>query len=153
MGLNLRCYFKFCPSSKRIKETTSCQLFDKLWNITNTNSKLELALVLARDQLTKTIRICMFFRKDTHPILLRMYHFMFHWDVSFFVNFGYMGCCDFSINNPKNTCFITWLSTWNITFWVKYSITKSGDNYIGTENCIKSLTFMLEKAKEDANPY
>ena len=47
--------------------------------------------------------------------------------VSFHVKFGYMGCCDFSINNPQNTCMVTWLLTWNITFWVKYSVKKSGD--------------------------
>ena len=47
--------------------------------------------------------------------------------VSFHVKFGYMGCCDFSINNPQNTCLVTWLLTWNITFWVKYSVKKSGD--------------------------
>ena len=40
---------------------------------------------------------------------------------SFHVKFGYMRCCDFSINNPQNTCLVTWLLTWNITFWVKYS--------------------------------
>ena len=27
--------------------------------------------------------------------------------VSFHVKFGYMGCCDFSINNPQNTCLVT----------------------------------------------
>ena len=43
--------------------------------------------------------------------------------VSFHVKFGYMGFCDFSINN---TCLVTWLLTWNITFWVKYSIKKIG---------------------------
>ena len=26
--------------------------------------------------------------------------------VSFHVKFGYMGCCDFSINNPQNTCLV-----------------------------------------------
>ena len=29
------------------------------------------------------------------------FHFSFH------VKFRYMGCCDFSINNPQNTCFVT----------------------------------------------
>ena len=38
-----------------------------------------------------------------------------------------MGCWDYSINNPQNTSLISWLLTWNITFWVKYSIKKSGD--------------------------
>ena len=47
--------------------------------------------------------------------------------VSFHVKFSYMGCCDFSINNPQNTCLVTWILTWNITFWVKYSIKKSGE--------------------------
>ena len=28
-------------------------------------------------------------------------------DVSFHVKFDYMGCCDFSINNPENTCLVT----------------------------------------------
>ena len=46
--------------------------------------------------------------------------------VSFHAKFGYMGCCDFSINNPQNTCLVTWLLTWNITFWVQCSIKKSG---------------------------
>ena len=27
--------------------------------------------------------------------------------VSFQVKFGYMGCCDFSINNPQNVCLDT----------------------------------------------
>ena len=27
--------------------------------------------------------------------------------VSFHAKFGYMGCCDFSINNPQNTCLVT----------------------------------------------
>ena len=39
-----------------------------------------------------------------------------------------MGCCDFSIINPRNSCLVTWLLTWNITFWVKYSIEKSGES-------------------------
>ena len=52
-----------------------------------------------------------------------MYHFMFHFMSSLVQNwFGNMGCCDFSINNPQNTCLVTWLLTWNITFWVKYSL-------------------------------
>ena len=46
--------------------------------------------------------------------------------VSFHVKFGNMRCCDFSINNPQNTCLVTWLLTWNIIVWVKYSIKKSG---------------------------
>ena len=36
-----------------------------------------------------------------------------------------MGCCDFSINKPQNTCLVTWLLTYNITFRVKYFIKKS----------------------------
>ena len=28
------------------------------------------------------------------------FHDLFH------VKFGYLGCCDFSINNPQNLCFI-----------------------------------------------
>ena len=47
--------------------------------------------------------------------------------VSFHVKFGNMRCCDFNINNPQNSCLDTWLSTWNITFWVKYSIKKIGE--------------------------
>ena len=35
---------------------------------------------------------------------------IFFKDVSFHVSshvkFGYMGCCDFSINNPENTCLV-----------------------------------------------
>ena len=27
--------------------------------------------------------------------------------VSFHVKFGYMECCDFSTNNPQNTCLVT----------------------------------------------
>ena len=27
-------------------------------------------------------------------------------DVPFYVKFGYMGCCDFSISNPQNTCLV-----------------------------------------------
>ena len=46
--------------------------------------------------------------------------------VSFYIKFGYMGCCDFSSNNLQNTCLVTCLLTWNVTFWVKYSIKKSG---------------------------
>ena len=38
-----------------------------------------------------------------------------------------MGCCDFSINYPQNSCLVTWLLKWNITFWVKYSIKKLSD--------------------------
>ena len=38
-----------------------------------------------------------------------------------------ISCCDFSTNNSQNTCLVTWPLTWNITFWVKYSIKKSGD--------------------------
>ena len=30
------------------------------------------------------------------------FHFLFH--VLFHVKFGYIGCCDFSINDPQNTC-------------------------------------------------
>ena len=45
--------------------------------------------------------------------------------VSFHVIFGYMRCCDFSINNLQNTCLVTWLLTLNITFRVKYFIKKS----------------------------
>ena len=33
-----------------------------------------------------------------------------------------MRCCDCSINNPQNSCLVTWLLTWNIIFWVKYSL-------------------------------
>ena len=44
----------------------------------------------------------------------------------FHVKFGNMRCCDFSINNPQNSCLVTWLLAWNITFWVKYSIKKIG---------------------------
>ena len=39
--------------------------------------------------------------------------------VSLHVKFDYEGCCDFIINN---TCLVTWLLPWNITFWVKYSV-------------------------------
>ena len=46
--------------------------------------------------------------------------------VSFHVKFGNMGCCDFSINNPQNSYLVTLLLTWNITFWVKYSLRKLG---------------------------
>ena len=28
-------------------------------------------------------------------------------NISFHVKFGYMGCCDFSINNPQNTSLVT----------------------------------------------
>ena len=52
-------------------------------------------------------------------------------DVSFHVSshvkFGNMGCFDFSINNPQNSCLVTWLLMWNVTFWVKYSIKKLGE--------------------------
>ena len=47
--------------------------------------------------------------------------------VSFHVKFGNMGWRDFRINNPQNSCLVMWLLTWNITFWVKYSIRKLGD--------------------------
>ena len=39
-------------------------------------------------------------------------------DVSFQVKFGYMGCCDFSINNPQYKCLVPWLLRWNITILV-----------------------------------
>ena len=42
------------------------------------------------------------------------FHVLFH------VKFGHTGCCDFSINISQNPCSVTWLLTWNITFWVKY---------------------------------
>ena len=32
---------------------------------------------------------------------------IFFLNVSFHVKFVYMGCCDFSINNPQNTCLVT----------------------------------------------
>ena len=41
-----------------------------------------------------------------------------------------MGCCDFSINNPQNSCLVTWLLTWNITFWVKYSIKNQVSDFL-----------------------
>ena len=47
--------------------------------------------------------------------------------VSFRVKFDNMRCCAFSINNPYNSCVVTWLLTWKITFWVKYSIKKLGE--------------------------
>ena len=40
---------------------------------------------------------------------------------------GYLGCGDFSINNPQNKYLVMWLLTGNITFWVKSSIKKLGD--------------------------
>ena len=42
--------------------------------------------------------------------------------VSFHVKFGNMRCCDFSINNPQNSCLVTWLLTWNITFCVQVGL-------------------------------
>ena len=59
-------------------------------------------------------------------------HISFH--VSFYVKFGNTGCCDSSINNPPNSCLVTLLLMWNITFWVKYSIKKSGDCLFSTLN-------------------
>ena len=53
-----------------------------------------------------------------------------------------MGCCDFSINNPQNSCLVTWLLTWNITFWVKYSIKKIGWLFI----TFIFLIFILSKS-------
>ena len=50
--------------------------------------------------------------------------------VSFHVKFGNMRCCHFSINNPQTSSLNTWLLTWNITFWVKYSIKKLGDTFV-----------------------
>ena len=41
------------------------------------------------------------------------FHVTFH--VSFDVKFGYMGFCDFSTNNPQNSCLVTCLLAWNIT--------------------------------------
>ena len=35
--------------------------------------------------------------------------------ISFHVKFGNMRFCNFSINNPQNSCLVTWLLTWNIT--------------------------------------
>ena len=55
--------------------------------------------------------------------------------VSFHVKFGYMGCCDFSINNPQNTCLVTWLLMWNITFWVECSIKKIGWEVATSASC------------------
>ena len=37
--------------------------------------------------------------------------------VSFHVKFGYVGHCDFSINNPQNTCLVMWILTWNILYF------------------------------------
>ena len=62
--------------------------------------------------------------------------------VSFHVKFRNMRCCDYSINNPQNSCLVTWLLTWNITFWVKYSIKKLGSG--GLED----LTFKISEGSD-----
>ena len=36
----------------------------------------------------------------------------------------------YNIDNPHNSCLVTWLLAWNITFWVKYSIKKLGDYHL-----------------------
>ena len=41
---------------------------------------------------------------DVHPIFFE--DVSFH--VSFYVKFGIMRCRDSSINNPKNSCLVTW---------------------------------------------
>ena len=63
------------------------------------------------------------------------FHVLFH------VKFGNMRCCDFSINNPQNSCLVTWLLTRNITFWVKYSIKKSGDTLVS----LKKITWLISQ--------
>ena len=46
---------------------------------------------------------------------------LFH--VSFHVKFGNMGCCNFSIANPQNTCLVTQGGLLGyVTFNVKYYI-------------------------------
>ena len=62
--------------------------------------------------------------------------------VSFHVKFGNLRCCDFSINNPQNSCLVMWLLTWNIIFWVKYSI-KNGWIYRKGMSFVKTLHTMF----------
>ena len=75
----------------------------------------------------RNLTVCLFRQLKARililPIFLKTYHFMFHfmsslvtWDVVILVH----------INNPQNTCLVTWLLMWSITFWVKYSIKKLG---------------------------
>ena len=59
--------------------------------------------------------------------------------ISFYVKFRYMRCCDFRINDPQNTCLVTLLLTWNITFWVRYSI----KNWVNTKRRIVMSTWEL----------
>ena len=68
--------------------------------------------------------------------------------VSFHVKFGIMRCCDFSINNPQNSCFVKWLLMWNITFWVKYSIKKSFEYFVKTQKIVWQKIASLLVARE-----